>query len=283
MAIRPAPADHGIWFRRTDLEVSAGLVPARWDAVVPARLCTRIANAQGTEVSTVEHLMAALAGCGVHNALVEIDGPEVPVLDGSSAPFVRAILGAGLRRLAAPLRVLRVRAPVRVEEGEAWARLEPAELPEIVVSIDFPDAAIGRQQKALELSNGRFVHELADARTFCRLADVEAMRGAGLAMGGTVLNAVVVDGARVLTPGGLRHADEPVRHKMLDALGDLSLAGAPLIGRYVGHRPGHGLTNRLLRRLFETPGALQTIVCPPDLAARLPGAGVAAGDLAAIA
>ncbi len=283
MTIRPAGADTGIRFRRTDVNGRAGLVPARWDAVVPSRLCTRIANAQGTEVSTIEHLMAAFAGSGVHNALVELDGPEVPVLDGSAAPFVRAILGTGLRRLEAPLRALEVQSVVEMADGEAWARIEPAEVPAVEVSIEFDDRAIGRQGGSLELVGGNFVHQLSDSRTFCRLADVDAMRAAGLALGGSVHNAVVVDGARILTPGGLRHADEPVRHKMLDVVGDLSLAGAPLIGRYVGHRPGHALTNRLLRRLFAAPGAVRRVVCPPALAGRLPGAGVGLSDLAAIA
>ena len=258
LAVRPAPAGHGIRFRRIDL-AHAPEIPARWDAVVPAELSTRLA-AGGAEVSTVEHLMAALAGCGVTEALVEVDGPEVPILDGSARPFVQGLRAAGLRRLAAPSHGLEILAPVEVREGEALARLEPAGPRErgrlaIDFAIDFADAAIGRQRRALTLAPGAFERELAAARTFCRQADVEAMRARGLALGGTLGNAVVVDGATVLSPGGLRFADEAVRHKMLDAVGDLALAGAAIHGRYVGRRAGHRLTNRLLRALMAEPAA----------------------------
>jgi UDP-3-O-[3-hydroxymyristoyl] N-acetylglucosamine deacetylase len=251
--------------------------------VTAAQLCTLISNDDGTSVSTVEHVMAALAGCGVTNALIEIDGPEVPILDGSSAPFVDAILARGLRRQAAPLRALRVTSPVEVRNGDAWARLDPAEELEIDFEISFADAAIGHQRKRMSLSNGAFVHELSDSRTFCRRADVETMRARGLALGGTVENAVVVDGARVLSPGGLRHADEAVRHKMLDALGDLALAGAPLLARYRGHKAGHAMTNALLRTLFARPGAVRVVECDARIAKRLPGAGVTRADLRLVA
>jgi UDP-3-O-[3-hydroxymyristoyl] N-acetylglucosamine deacetylase len=283
MTIRPASAEYGIWFRRLDVEGRDALVPARWDAAVPARLCTKIANRAGIEVSTVEHVMAALAGTGVTNALIEIDGPEVPILDGSAAPFVKAILRRGLTPLDAPVRALRVLETVEVREGEAFARLTPADTLEIEFSIDFADAAIGRQRKRLTLANGAFVRELSDSRTFCRREDVDAMRANGLALGGTYENAVVVDGAHVLSPGGLRHADEPVRHKMLDALGDLALAGAPILGRYTGHRAGHALTNRLLRALFARPSAFRMVVCGPETVGRLPGAGLENADYLALA
>ncbi|TCP26290.1 UDP-3-O-[3-hydroxymyristoyl] N-acetylglucosamine deacetylase [Rhodovulum adriaticum] len=282
MTVHPAAAEFGIWFRRTDIDGDQALVPARWDAVAQTPLCTRLEN--GTvSVATVEHVMAALAGCGIHNALIEIDGPEVPILDGSAAPFVEAFLARGLRRQAAPVRVLRICETVEVTEGAARARLSPADSLEIDFEIDFPDAAIGHQQKRLTLANGTFVRELCDSRTFCRNADVDAMRAQGLALGGTLDNAVVVEGAQILTPGGLRHPDEPVRHKMLDALGDLALAGAPILGRYEGHRAGHALTNRLLRALFATPGAFRLQTCPPELASRLPGAGLRPADLRAVA
>lgn len=283
MVIRPASAEYGIWFRRTDAAARDALVPARWDAVVPAPLCTRLANAAGVEVSTVEHVMAALSGCGVGNALIEIDGPEVPILDGSAAPFVKAILARGLRNLDAPVRAIRVLEEVSVRDGDAVARLSPAETLEIDFAIEFSDAAIGRQQKRLTLANGAFVRELSDARTFCRRADVEAMQASGLALGGSYDNAVVVDGARVLSPGGLRHPDEPVRHKMLDALGDLALAGAPILGRYTGDRAGHALTNRLLRALFARPGAFRMVICGPETVRRLPGASLRQADYAAVA
>lgn len=279
LTLRPAPAGHGIWFRRSDVVGHDPMVPALWDAVVPAELCTRLVNLDGVEVRTVEHLMAALAGCGIGNALIEIDGPEVPILDGSSLPFVEAILAAGVRELDAPVRAIEVLRPVEVRRGGALARLEPAEVPAIDFRIDFSDAAIGRQGRSMSLANGAFVRELCDSRTFCRRADVDAMRARGLALGGTYRNAVVVDGDAVLTPGGLRRADEPVRHKMLDALGDLALAGAPILGRYVGLRSGHRLTNELLRALFARPDAFRAVTCDAARAARLPGAGLVARDL----
>lgn len=283
MRILPASANYGIWFRRTDVLGADPLVPARWDAVVDARLCTRLGNAAGTSVSTVEHVMAALAGCGVHNALIEIDGPEVPILDGSARPFVDAILGRGLRELPAPVTCFEVLEPVELRDGAAWARLEPAGSLVIDFRIDFADAAIGRQAKRLDMANGAFVRELSDCRTFCRQSDVEMMRAAGLALGGSYENAVVVDGDRVLSPGGLRRADEAVRHKMLDALGDLALAGAPILGRFSAERGGHALTNRLLRRLFAQPGAFRLTECPAEARSRLPGAGVARADVPEVA
>lgn len=279
MTVRPAPADHGIWFRRTDL--AGALVPARWDAVTPSRLCTVIENDDGVVVSTIEHVMAALAGTGVHNALIDIDGPEVPILDGSAVPFVAGFLAAGIKGLEAPVRAVRVLKPVEVREGDAVARLEPAEMLEIDFRIAFEDAAIGEQTRRLNMANGAFVRELSNSRTFCRQADVDAMREKGLALGGTLENAVVFDGDRVLSPGGLRHADEPVRHKMLDAVGDLALAGGPILGRYTGERAGHALTNRLLRALFADPSTWRMVDCGPQTFGKLPGVGVHSGDLPA--
>lgn len=283
LTVHPAPADHGIVFIRTDIVEGDARISATWDRVVPSRLCTLIANDDGVSVSTIEHVMAALAGCAITNAVIEVDGPEVPILDGSAAPFAAAFLRAGIVEQDAPLQVLRVLRAVEVREGEAVARLEPAPSLEMQFSIDFADAAIGRQQKALTLANGTFLRELSDSRTFCRQADVDAMRRAGLALGGTLENAVVVEGDRVLSPGGLRHRDEPVRHKMLDALGDLSLAGAPILGRYIGTRAGHALTNKLLRALFADPLAYRMEGCAGDARHSLPGVGVHLGDLPACA
>jgi UDP-3-O-[3-hydroxymyristoyl] N-acetylglucosamine deacetylase len=220
----------------------------------------------------------------VHNALVEIDGPEVPILDGSSAPFVRGIMQRGLRRLHAPVRVLEVLKEVTVTDGEASATLSPADTLTIDFEIDFVDGAIGHQHKSLVMENGSFARELCDSRTFCRQADVDAMQSNGLALGGAPgENAVVFDGDAVLSPGGLRHADEPVRHKMLDALGDLALAGAPIMGRYTGVRAGHSLTNTLLRKLFATPGAVRMVVCDDAAATRLPGHGLVWDEIPAVA
>jgi UDP-3-O-[3-hydroxymyristoyl] N-acetylglucosamine deacetylase len=279
MVVRPASADYGIWFRRTDLAGHDTLVAARWDAVVPSQLCTVIGNQSGVTVSTVEHIMAALAGCGVHNALIEIDGPEVPILDGSAEQFVKAFIGRGFSEQAAPVRALRIRHAVELRDGEALARLEPSEMLEIAFRIDFADAAIGRQEKRLTMANGAFVRELSDSRTFCRQQDVDAMRARGLALGGTLDNAVVFEGDRVLSPGGLRHRDEPVRHKMLDAMGDLALAGGPILGRYIGIRAGHALTNRLLREVFSRNDAWEMVDVGLHATGKLPGAGVLEADL----
>ena len=279
----PASAEYGVWFHRTDVHDRNPLVPARWDAVSNTDLNTRISNDDGVSVSTIEHLMAALSGCGIHNALIEIDGPEVPLLDGSSAQFVAAFLARGIRHLNAPVRAIRVLKPVTVQHGEAEVTLAPSEELEIDYRIDFVDAAIGQQEKRLNMANGAFVRELCDSRTFCRQADIDAMRDRGLIAGGSVTSAVVVDGDRVMTPGGMRHADEPVRHKMLDALGDLALAGAPILGRYVGSKAGHAMTNRLLRALFADPSAYEMVECDEATSARLPGAGLRRTDTVRIA
>ena len=282
VVLRPAPANAGIVFRRTDVAGHPTL-RALWSDVVVSPLNTRLTNASGVTVSTIEHLMAALAGCGVHNVIIDIDGPEVPILDGSAASFVRGIVEAGLTRLSAPLRAIEILRDVSVSDGTAVARLSPATTLQIAFEIDFADAAIGRQKKTLNMANGAFIRELCDSRTFCRSADVDAMRANGLALGGTVENAVVVDGEKVLTPGGLRHSDEAVRHKMLDALGDLYTAGAPILGRYTGTRAGHAMTNKLLRALFAQPDAWRWVECDAKIAARLPGVGVSVADLAAVA
>lgn len=279
MKVHPAPVDSGIWFLRSDLVGQDARIAAIWDAVVPSKLCTLVANAAGVSVSTIEHVMAALAGSAINNALIEIDGPEVPILDGSAAPFVEGFLNAGIVAQDAAVMAIRVLRAVEVQDGEAVARLEPSDMLEIDFRIDFEEKAIGRQAKRLNMANGAFVRELSDSRTFCRNADVIAMRERGLALGGTLENAVVFDGEKVLSPGGLRHKDEPVRHKMLDALGDLALAGAPILGRYTGVRAGHAMTNRLLRKLFATPGAWAAVSCEGLTGGKLPGIGVHRGDL----
>ena len=279
MTVRPAPVGHGIVFLRTDVTQGEARVAALWDQVIPSKLCTLVANADGVSVSTIEHVMAALSGCAVHNALIEIDGPEVPILDGSSMPFVEGFLQAGITGQDATVRAIRVLRPIEVRDGAAVARLEPADNLEMAFAIEFDEAAIGRQEKRLSLANGAFVRELSDSRTFCRQADVDAMRANGLALGGTLENAVVFDGDRVLSPGGLRHEDEPVRHKMLDAMGDLFLAGAPILGRYTGIRAGHSLTIKLLRALFAAPDAWTMVEVGEQTGCKLPGVGVHAADL----
>ena len=282
VVLHPAAANTGIVFRRTDVTGQPTL-PADYRDVMISPLNTRLSNADGVTVSTIEHLMAALAGCGVHNVLIDVDGAEVPILDGSAVSFVRGIVSAGLTRLSAPLRAIEILRDVEVSDGGATAKLSPSTTLQIDFEIVFDDAAIGRQKKTLNMANGAFVRQLCDSRTFCRSADVDAMRANGLALGGTVENAVVVDGDKILTPGGLRHEDEAVRHKMLDALGDLYTAGAPLLGRYTGRRAGHALTNKLLRALFDRPEAWRFVTCDAKIAARLPGVGVSMADLDAVA
>lgn len=278
MVVRPAAAG-GVRFRRTDVTDRDNVIPARYDLVSDTTLNTRLTNAAGVSVQTAEHIMAALAGTGVWNAVIDIDGPEVPIMDGSARRFVQKIIAGGLRQLPGPMRAIRVLQPVRVFQDGAWAELAPAPALRIAFEIDFEDEAIGRQLQALDMVNGTFVRELSDCRTFCRRSDVEAMQAQGLALGGSLDNAIVVEGGEILNPEGLRRPDEFVRHKMLDALGDLALAGAPVIGSYRGVRAGHGVTNALLRRLFATQGAWAEVALDSEEAAQLPGAGVVAADL----
>ncbi|MEM8775848.1 MAG: UDP-3-O-acyl-N-acetylglucosamine deacetylase [Pseudomonadota bacterium] len=282
--ILPAPVHRGIVFRRLDVDFNECEIAARWDRVQQSPLCTKLVNDHGVSVSTIEHIMAALCGCGVHNAIIEVSGAEVPILDGSSAQFVRGILTAGLRKQDAPLKALRILRPIKVTRGDASATLSPNDTLSIEFAIEFEDAAIGSQKKTLNMANGSFIKELSTSRTFCRRADVEVMRANGLALGGDLNeNAVVFDGDEVLSPGGLRQPDEPVRHKMLDALGDLALAGLPILGHYKGVRAGHALTNELLRALFDEPDAYEIVICDASTAARLPGAGVHWGEIPEVA
>ncbi|MGF1658990.1 MAG: UDP-3-O-acyl-N-acetylglucosamine deacetylase [Rubrimonas sp.] len=262
LTLRPAPADAGIVFCRIDVADRDQRVPARWDRVSDTRLNTTISNAEGVSVSTIEHLMAALAASGVDNALIDIDGPEIPIMDGSAAPFLRAIRSVGLAAQGAPRRAIRVLRPVSVRRGDATASLSPSDRFEIGFAIDFADAAIGAQSGDLVVDGDSFARELADCRTFGRLAEIEQLRRMGLALGGGLHNAIVVDGDRVLNPEGLRRSDEFVRHKMLDAVGDLALAGAPILGRYEGARAGHEVTNLLLRALFSDAAAWAWVDAP---------------------
>jgi UDP-3-O-[3-hydroxymyristoyl] N-acetylglucosamine deacetylase len=250
--LRPAPPDSGLVFVRTDLPAEVARVPARWDHVVDTRLSTVLGNAHGTRVGTMEHLFAALAACAIDNLLVEIDGPEVPILDGSALGWMERIEVAGCIAQAASRSVLRVLAPVRVTDGDKWALLRPAPRQLFRVGIDFDHPAIGRQQHSLTLDAASFRREVAAARTFGFLHEIESLRAQGLARGGSFDNAVVLDAERVLNPGGLRHDNEFARHKLLDCVGDLYLAGAPILGEVVSHKGGHGLNNALLRALFAS-------------------------------
>lgn len=281
LRILPAAAEYGVWFRRTDVSDRDNLIPALYDTVNDTKLCTRLSNDDGVEVSTVEHLMAALAGTGIHNAMIEVEGPEVPIMDGSSAPFVAEILRAGIQHLNAPVRAIRVLKEITVAHDDAQATLKPAETLEINFEIDFKEEAIGEQKKTLEMVNGAFVRELSNCRTFCRLDEVEHLQSLGLGLGGSLDNAIVVDRDMVLNPDGFRHDDECVRHKMLDALGDLALAGAPIMGRYEGSKAGHHTTNLLLRALFADPTSWEMVTCNDTQRNDLPGANIKVTDFAA--
>lgn len=251
LTIAPAAADGGITFIRTDLLEGNNIIPASYDRVTDTRLCSVLANEHGASVGTVEHLMAALAGCGVDNAIISIDGPEIPIMDGSSAPFVLLIQQAGITEQAARRRYIRVLRPVRVEDNGKWASYEPAAIPSFAMEIDFASQAIGKQVRDFTLVNGNFVHELGRARTFGFLQEVEQLRKMGLAKGGSLDNAIVIDGDVVMNEGGLRYGDEFVRHKLLDSVGDLALAGAPILGAFRSAKGGHALNNKLLRALFS--------------------------------
>jgi UDP-3-O-[3-hydroxymyristoyl] N-acetylglucosamine deacetylase len=252
MQIVPAPADTGIVFRRVDVGVD---IAALWSNAVDAALCTVLSNGEGIEIRTIEHLMAAFGGCGVDNAVVELNGPEVPAMDGSSAPFVAMIERVGTVAQDRPRRAIKVLKPVRVGCDSAGATLLPDHGFSMSFEIDFDNPLIRRQGMMVAFEPDTFKTELSRARSFCLLDEIERMRAAGLARGGSLDNAVVVSGDRVLNDGGLRFADEFVRHKLLDAFGDLYLAGGPIIGHFCGSRSGHSHTRQLLTALFADPAA----------------------------
>jgi len=253
MTLNPAPIDSGISFTRTDIAGQGAVIPAKWDHVVDTRMRTTLGNDDGVTIGTVEHLMAALAGCGIDNAIIELNGAEVPIMDGSSQPFVFLIECAGVVEQDAAKKIIRILKTVSVNNGEA--RLSPGAHLSLDFEIDFDNDMVSRQSLSIGVVNGSFAKELARARTFGFLQDVEALRAAGLAKGGSLDNAIVVNGNEVMNEGGLRYDDEFVRHKMLDALGDLYLAGAPIIGEFQGVCSGHRTNNMLLQALFADSNA----------------------------
>jgi UDP-3-O-[3-hydroxymyristoyl] N-acetylglucosamine deacetylase len=253
MTLHPAPVGSGIVFRRSDQ--SGAMVAANWRNVQESPLCTTLANRDGVSVATVEHLMAALYGAEIDNLLVDLEGPEVPVMDGSAEPFLFLIERAGIVEQRAPRRAIKVLRPVRVADQNCVVSLVPDGGFSVSFEIDFANELVRRQQIGLAIDGDTFRADIARARTFALLEDVERMRAAGLARGGSLDNAVVVDGAKILNKDGLRFADEFVRHKVLDAVGDLYLAGGPLIGHFHGVRSGHALNRRLLNVLFADRSA----------------------------
>ena len=266
LSIRPAPAGAGIVFVRSDITDRDNRIPVSGDAVVDARLNTMIENADGVRLSTIEHLMAAFAALGVTNAVVEVDGPELPILDGSALQFVQLLDRAGFRRQEAPVRYIEILKPIRVEEGDKSAALLPSDRYEMRFEIDFPNKVIGNQVIDFVVDEDTFRNEIMAARTFGFAHEVEALRQAGLARGGSLENAVVIDGETILNPGGLRMEREFVRHKALDAIGDLYVLGAPLIGRYEGVKAGHAMNNKLVRALLAQPDAWREVVKGPAMA-----------------
>ncbi len=255
VTVRPAPADSGIVFVRTDIVDGDNRIAATGEAVCKTQLGTVIGNAAGATVSTIEHLMAAFAMLGVDNAVVELDGPEMPIMDGSAQPFVRILDRAGLRTQEAARGYIEILETVEVVEDDKRATLSPADGLEVAFTIQFDSTAIGCQSIDMPMDAEAFRNELADCRTFGFLRDVETLRAMGLARGGSMDNCVVIDGDRVLNPEGLRRPDEFVRHKALDAIGDLYLLGGPLLGRYEGVLAGHGLNNAVVRTLLSRPDA----------------------------
>jgi UDP-3-O-[3-hydroxymyristoyl] N-acetylglucosamine deacetylase len=272
LALRPAQPDTGIVFCRVDLPTPVD-IPARADLVGDTRLSSCLVH-QDVKVYTVEHLMSALAGMGVDNAYVDLDGPEVPIMDGSAAAFVLLIQQAGLEEQPAPKRFLRVKRKVEASDGDKWARLEPYEGLRLQFSIVFNHPVIDRtrQSVSVDFAETSYLKEIARARTFGFMQDVEQLRENGLALGGGLDNALVLDEFRLLNADGLRFADEFIRHKVLDAIGDLYLLGRPLLGAFSAHKSGHALNNKLLRTLVADPAAWE--MASFDQAEKVP-AGVA--------
>ena len=259
VTLRPAPAHSGIVFRRIDV-TPAVEIPARAENVGDTRLSTSLAKGE-VRIATVEHLLSAFAGLGIDNAYVDVSAPEVPIMDGSAGPFVFLIQSAGIEEQSAPKQFVRIKRPVAVEDGDKWARLKPFDGFKVSFSIDFDHPLFDETIKFAEVdfSTTSFVKEISRARTFGFLKEVEMLREKNLALGGSLQNAVVIDDYRVLNEDGLRYEDEFVRHKILDAIGDLYLLGHGLIGAFRGHKSGHALNNRLLRRLLADKSAWELV------------------------
>lgn len=255
MTLRPAAPDTGIVFRRVDLDPVVE-IPARAELVAETTLCTGLRHGQA-KVMTVEHLMSALAGLGIDNAYVDLSAPEVPIMDGSASPFVFLLQGAGVEEQSASKRFLRILEPVEVTSGDKRARFEPHDGFKLDFTVQFDHPAIpGSLSRAtVDFSSTTYIEQISRARTFGFMQDLEYMRERNLGLGGSMDNAIVLDEFRVLNQDGLRYADEFVRHKILDAVGDLYLAGHPILGAYVGYKSGHALNNALVRALLEQTSA----------------------------
>jgi len=255
MLVRPGEVNTGVRFVRNDVPTGRGIIPALWHHVVDTRLSTIIGNEFGISVSTVEHLMAALRGCGIDNAVVELDGPEVPILDGSAEPFVAMVERAGIVDQEAKRWAMVVQDTVEVRADDNFVRLEPCPITRITAEIDFPDTAVGSQRLSVVMTELVFKRDLARARTFGFADQIEDLYERELALGGSPQNAILVDGHTVVNDEGLRFHDEFVRHKILDIVGDLALAGVPVIGHFYGYKSGHALNQALLRKFISNEHA----------------------------
>ncbi|MCK5648579.1 MAG: UDP-3-O-acyl-N-acetylglucosamine deacetylase [Gammaproteobacteria bacterium] len=260
LTLRPAPVNTGIIFRRIDLETPVE-IPARAENVGDTTLSTTLVK-EGVKVSTVEHLLSAMAGMGIDNAYIDLSAPEVPIMDGSAGPFVFLLQSAGFVEQAAAKRFIRIKRNVVVEEGDKWVRFEPYEGFKVSFIIDFEHPAIqGRAQSAeIDFSSTSFVREVSRARTFGFMNQIEQLRANNLALGGSLNNAIVMDEYRILNEDGLRYEDEFVKHKILDAIGDLYLLGSSLIGAFSGHKAGHALNNKILRELLADESAWEEVI-----------------------
>ena len=251
MRILPAVEDSGIVFYRKDIRRENAVIPARWFNVIDTRNSTTIGNDFGVTVSTIEHIMASLSACGIDNAIIEVDGPEVPILDGSAKPFMTLLEQVGTVDLPAERRAICLRRPVEVHMGDRFAILIPDTRFRMTFEIDFPATAVGRQKHLFDAERHNFGRDIAPARAFGFADEISYLRNQGLARGGTLKNAILVDGMHIVNEDGLRFNNEFVRHKILDALGDIALAGAPIVGHLYAHKSGHRLNNALLHKLFE--------------------------------
>ncbi len=262
ITLHPAPAGTGVVFHRRGKSASRTRVAAHYRNVSATAHCTVLGTDAANSFSTIEHLMAALAGLAIDNVVVEVDGAEMPILDGSAAPFVDALQCAGKASQSCLRRYLKITRPVRYSDGAGFIELHPHAGQYLEIDIDFPSPAIGRQSAAIDLGEGCFAKEVGRARTFGFLGDVEALWRAGFALGASLDNAIVIKDDMVINPGGLRYANEFARHKLLDAIGDLALAGAPILGAFYAYRGGHRLNNTILHTLFADDGAWEMVELP---------------------
>lgn len=260
LTIKPAAINSGITLVRTDLSPNV-TIAADADLVKETTLCTALVNELGVKVSTIEHLFSALAGLGIDNAIIEVDAPEIPIMDGSASPFVYLLQSVGIESQSAPKKYLKITKPIRVEDGDKWAEFHPYQGFKLDFSIDFEHPVISKslQRMQMDFSSDTFIKEISKARTFGFMRDIEYLRANNLALGGSMENAVVLDEFKVLNPNGLRDDNEFIKHKILDAFGDLYLAGYAILGEFKAYKTGHALNNQLVRALLSQQEAWELV------------------------